>query len=85
MQKLIKAIGWILISGGILGGALAYWIVGTQDFVLALLARIVEDPFAFRSYFAALAAVGVILAGCLAGILYLGIAEVLQDKRIGGA
>lgn len=82
MDKILKAIGWLLILGGICGGVFAYWFVGSQDFVLALLARIVEEPFAYRSYFALLAGMGVTLVGCLIGVLYLGLATVLQNSRL---
>jgi hypothetical protein len=78
MDRLLKTIGWLLILGGIGGAFFAYWAVGSQDFVLALLARVVEDPFAYRSYVAMLAAAWVLLVGCLIGILYLGLAAVLD-------
>lgn len=81
MHRTLKIIGWLLIVGGFGGGAFAYWLVGSQDFVLALLARIVEEPFAYRSYLALLTAFCVTLVGCLIGILYLGLAAVLQDSR----
>jgi hypothetical protein len=80
MDKIMRMVGWLLIVGGICGGAFAFWVVGSQDFVLALLARIVEDPFAYRSYVALLAAVSITLIGCLIGLLYLGLAQVMQNS-----
>ena len=81
MNGLLKVLGWILIIGGFVGGIIAYWVVGSQEFVLALLARFVEDPFEYRSYFAVLSSVAILLMGCLMGILYLGLAAILQNGQ----
>ena len=81
MERLLKTLGWIVILGGFAGGAFVYWFVGNQEFMLALLARLVEDPFLYRSYFAALGAAMVVILGCLIGVLYLGLATVLQNGR----
>lgn len=78
MSKLFTVIGWVLIAGGLLGAVAAYSVVGSQDFVVALLARVVEDPFAYRSLAALGTAVMVAVGGCLIGALYLGLGEVLR-------
>lgn len=78
MNKIFTVIGWLLIVGGLLGAALTYSVVNSQDFVVALLARVVEEPFEQRSQLALLSAVLVALCGCLIGAIYLGLAEVLR-------
>lgn len=78
MSKFFAAIGWVLIVGGLLGAVATYVFVGGQDFVVALLARVVEDPFAYRSLAALGSAFVVAIVGCLTGAIYLGLAEVLR-------
>lgn len=78
MQKMFKALGWVTIAGGVLGGILAYVIIGGQDFVVALLARVVEQPFEMRSNLALLCALVVAVVGALLGLVYLGLAEAMS-------
>ena len=77
-HKLFSTIGWVLIAGGILGAIMSFWVINSQEFVVALLARIVEEPFAYRQMIAVLAAVIVAVFGGLFGLIYLGLAEVMR-------
>ena len=58
MQKLFTAMGWLLIAGGLVGSVLTYTFINSQEFIVALLARVVEQPFEYRTYFALLVAAG---------------------------
>ena len=78
MQRLLNILGWVLIIGGIVGGVGAFFFVNTQEFVLALLARLVERPFEYRTYLALLSGGGVLLLGCMIGAIYVGLARILQ-------
>jgi hypothetical protein len=78
MQKLFTAVGWLLIAGGLVGSVLTYTLINSQEFVAAILARVVEQPFEYRTYFALLVAGGIALAGCLTGAIYVGLAEILR-------
>lgn len=77
MQKIFKAVGWVLITGGVIGAVVAYTVINGQDFVVALLARVVEHPFEMRSNLALLGAVAVAFSGGLLGLVYLGLAEAM--------
>lgn len=83
MNKLFSVLGWLLIAAGLIGSVATYVSVNNQEFVVALLARVVEHPFEYRSYVAMLAAVIVALVGCLFGATYVALAEVLR-RRDGG-
>ena len=78
MHKIIRALGWVLLIGGVLGGIASYFVVSSQEFVLALLARVVERPFEYRTYLAILMAGGVAAFGGLIGALYFGMARLLE-------
>lgn len=80
MQKLFIALGWIIIVGSIAGGVATYFFVGSQDFFLSLLARLVERPFEYRGYLAIGAALSVIVGGVLAGLVYLGMGQILKRQ-----
>ena len=81
MNKVFSVLGWLLIVGSIAGSVLAYTIVNSQEFVVALLARVVEEPFEYRGYVALLSAAMIALGGCLVGAVYLGLAEVLRRSQ----
>jgi hypothetical protein len=78
MQKFFTIVGWILIAGGLVGSVFTYVFINSQDFIVALLARVIEQPFEYRTYFALLVAVLVALVGCLIGAVYVGLAEILH-------
>lgn len=84
MNTIYLVLGWLMIVGGVLGGGLIYSVVNSQEFVVALLARVVEEPFEYRSYFALASAGAVAVFGCLIGAVYLGLAEVLRRKQSSG-
>lgn len=77
MHKLFRSLGWVVIAGGLFTGMFAYFFLRSQDFLLALLARVVERPFEYRSFVALLVGVAVVLTGCLVGALFVGIGEIL--------
>jgi len=83
MQKLFTALGWVMIAGGLAGGIATYWLVGSQDIFLSLLARLVERPYEYRGYLAAGAACGVALFGILAGLVYLGLGRIMNLQVAG--
>ena len=83
MYKIFNLLGWALLAAGLVGGVLSYFVVSSQDFVLALLARVVERPFEYRTYVALLSACGIALAGCLLGLHYLGMARLLEGGNSG--
>ena len=78
MQKSFKLMGWGLIGGSVVCSLLVFSVLNRQEFVVALLARVVERPFEYRTYFSALTAATVLVTGCLAGAIYVGIAEILR-------
>jgi hypothetical protein len=78
MQKVFTVVGWLLIAGGLVGSVVTYAFINSQDFVVALLARVVEQPFEYRTYIASLAAAGVALCACLTGAIFVGLAEILH-------
>ena len=77
MHKMFRSLGLVMIAGGVISGAFAYFFLRSQDFLLALLARVVERPFEYRSFVAMLAGFALLAAGCLIGALYVGIGEIL--------
>ncbi len=83
MHKMFRTIGLVLLAGGVLVGIAAFFIVNSQEFVLALLARVVERPFEVRALLAVLVAAGFAVAGALLGLLYLGMARLLEDASPG--
>ena len=54
MHKMFRSLGLAVIAGGVISGAAAYFFLRSQDFLLALLARVVERPFEYRSLVAML-------------------------------
>lgn len=78
MQRFFNALGWILVIGGVAGGVASFLFVDSQEFVLSLLARLVERPFEYRTYLAALTGAGVLTQGCLLGAMYIGIGRILE-------
>jgi len=78
MQRVFSVLGWGLVVAGLLGAIASYFVVSSQEFVLALLARIVENPFEYRTYLAVLTACTVLAIGCLVGALYIGVARLLE-------
>jgi len=79
MHRLFVVLGWILLAGGLLGGVASYFVVNSQEFVLALLARLVERPFEYRTYLAILTACGFATFGGLIGMLYFGMARLMEN------
>lgn len=78
MPRFLSAVGWTLILGGVAGGVGSFLFIDSQEFVLALMARVVERPFEYRTYLALVTASGVLAQGCLMGVIYLGIARILE-------
>ena len=77
MHKIFRSLGLVMIAGGVICGMFAYFFLRSQVFLLALLARVVERPFEYRSFVALLAGFALVVAGCLLGALYVGIGEIL--------
>lgn len=78
MEKVFSVLGWIMAGGGIGGGVVVFVILNRMEFLTALLARVVEDPFAYQSMAALIAAMVIALLGCLFAAGYLGLAELLR-------
>ena len=78
MNRFFTIMGWALIAGGILGGLGSFFFVQSQEFVLALLARVVERPFEYRTYAAVLTGAVVVVQAGLLGTIYLGIGRILE-------
>lgn len=80
MQKdrVFRFLGIVVIGAGVIGAVVTFVVINGQDFVVALLARVVEQPFELRSYLAIVSGGVVAVVGCLLGAIYLGIAEVLR-------
>ena len=81
MNRVFVVMGWVLIVGGILGAVLTYAVLNSQEFVVALLARVVEEPFEYRRYLALLSAAIIAVLGFLIGAVYLGLAEILRRDQ----
>ena len=77
MRKMFRSLGLAMIAGGVISGVFAYFFLRSQEFLLALLARVVERPFEYRSLVAMLIGFALLAAGCLLGALYVGIGEIL--------
>ena len=77
MHKLFRTLGLAMIAGGAISGAFAYFFLRSQDFLLALLARVVERPFEYRSIVSVLTGLALLAVGCLIGALFVGIGEIL--------
>ena len=77
MHKVFGGLGLAMIAGGVISGVFAYFFLRGQDFLLALLARVVERPFEYRSLVAVLIGFALVAVGCLFGTLYVGIGQIL--------
>jgi len=82
-QRIFAILGWLMIAGSLLGAVLSYFVINNQDFVVALLARVVEQPFEYRRYLALLTGAAVGVCGCLIGLIYVGLAEVMKRQQDG--
>ncbi|ANM31293.1 hypothetical protein ABI59_19510 [Acidobacteria bacterium Mor1] len=81
MKMFFRTLGLVLLVGGIVVGLGAFLFLKDQSFLLALSARLVDEPFGFRKMVAA--AIGAVLGlgGFLWGAVFLGIAEILRAQR----
>ena len=81
MNKFFRVLGFVLLIGGVLAGIAAFLFLKDQSFLLALSARLVDEPFAFRKLVSAAAGGVLALAGFLWGAVFLGISEILRTQR----
>ena len=84
MEKVFSILGWVLIGSGVGGGVIVFVVLNRLEFLTALLARVVEDPFAYQSITAVVVGMVIAFLGCLFGAAYLGLAELLRRNTSTG-
>ena len=81
MKLFFRTLGLVLLIGGVVAGLAVFLFLKDQSFLLALSARLVDEPFGFRKLISAAAGGFLGLGGFLWGAMFLGIAEILRGQR----